>query len=167
MYKLNRVSKSIRGAFLSLIVLAACFQSVCLAAKNDRSGTAFLSLRVRPGWVDLYVANQGPGNLDASYRISRSELGASIDFFFFTKEGICRSCKFSEEEDFVYSIPLAQRNQNIFPGEIVGLSFFSDEIAERYNLKSGCYAFFAKFTRRSGQKFASKNISNIETICIK
>jgi hypothetical protein len=150
MYKLNRVSKSIRGAFLSLIVLAACFQSVCLAAKND-----------------LYVANQGPGNLDASYRISRSELGASIDFFFFTKEGICRSCKFSEEEDFVYSIPLAQRNQNIFPGEIVGLSFFSDEIAERYNLKSGCYAFFAKFTRRSGQKFASKNISNIETICIK
>jgi hypothetical protein len=165
MCKLTRIKAIIICPFLFALIIF--LSAVCYADDREKGGSAVLSLRARPGWVDLYVVNQGPGDLDASYRISRSQLGSNVDFFFFTKKGACQSCRFSDEEDFLYSISLAERHGAIFPGEIVGASFLAEEIADRYSLKRGCYAFFAQFTRRNGQKFVSRSVSNVEKICIK
>lgn len=104
--------------------------------------------------------------MSASYRLSRVHLGSEIDFLFFTNEGVCRSCKFSDEEDFLYRVPLSERRGSISPGEIAGASFPIEEIAERYGLRRGCYFAFAKFTRRNNGKFLSRNVSNVERVCV-
>lgn len=165
MYRVKKIK--IVGAAFCLLALVISLPAVCLAGKHEESGTAALALRVRASWIDLYVANEGPGDLDASYRLSGSQLGSGIRFFFFTKKGLCRSCKFSDEDNFLYRIPLSERRGNIFPGEIAGTSFFVEEVVDRYGLRDGCYAFFAQFTRRDAGKFLSRNISNVETMCIK
>jgi hypothetical protein len=151
-----------------LMIIAFLGAMQCFALEKQRTGTASLSIRVRHGWVDVYVSNEGPGDLDATYRPDISYLGSNVQFFFYTKKGICKSCKFSPQDDLLYIIPIATRHGVIFPTEIAGVSFPVSEVADRYSLKSGeCYALFAMFIQHGKKGSTSRHVSNVDRVCVR
>lgn len=155
--------KIARILFYSAFFLMLSFQ--CRAGEKGGESARFL-VSVSNGLIHLYIANEGSTDLAADYRIDPSGLGYAINFRFYRKDGYCKECKYTPDEDFVSRMPLFYKRGDISPSEIAGVSFPVDFIAERYALRSGCYGFFVGFTRRNGSVVVARHASNASSICL-
>ena len=156
--------RSFTPMLLGLLLLAQFTPCAARAQGNLGAGRADLSVTLRNGWVDVLVANRGPGDLPEHFRMSRAQIGAELKFLFFRDGRRCLTCRFKAEFDHVDAVARSSGNGPILASEAVGFGVFEAELARMYGLQPGCYAFFAQFDagRGAGRR---RIISNVASMC--
>lgn len=122
-------TRSFTPMLLGLLLLAQLTPCAARAQGNLGAGRADLSVTLRNGWVDVLVANRGPGDLPEHFRLSRAQIGAELKFLFFRDGRRCVTCRFKAEFDHVDAVARSSGNGPILASEAVGFGVFEAELA--------------------------------------
>jgi hypothetical protein len=163
MRRIHKIGKS--STWKIFFVAALLLASFSIFAESKTVDVKLVA-NARKNWVDIYVVNEGPGEVSERFRPDHFYIGTGVYFIFFDKHGSCLKCEYLDTDD-ADSVPTMISRGLIAPGESSGASFLAREIIGLYQLSADtCYGFFVVLEEFPFKKSTPRVVSNVQSICV-